>query len=174
MQIGGWVSAHEATDRTLHAVYTEAAARKQRHTARAFLLATGGIAGGGLRTDHAGTIVETALGLPVAVPREAATWLEQRFLAERGHPIFRAGIATDAHLRPVDAIDQRVFDNVAVAGAALAGADLLRERCYEGVALATGWRAAQTLRAYLEAGAPRPDDRLPASAAEPSSVIGSV
>jgi anaerobic glycerol-3-phosphate dehydrogenase len=34
---------------------------------------------------------------------------------------------------------------VAVAGAALAGTDPLRERCYSGLALATGWQAAQLL-----------------------------
>jgi hypothetical protein len=34
---------------------------------------------------------------------------------------------------------------VCVAGAALAGADPVRERCYSGLALATGWRAGTLL-----------------------------
>jgi len=38
-----------------------------------------------------------------------------------------------------------IYTNVAVAGAALACADPVRERCYSGMALATGWRAGQLL-----------------------------
>ena len=35
----------------------------------------------------------------------------------------RAGVAVDGELRPVDAGGERVFDNVLVAGATLAGAE---------------------------------------------------
>jgi glycerol-3-phosphate dehydrogenase subunit B len=56
-------------------------------------------------------------------------------------PVFTAGIAVDEHLRPVDAAGAAIAANLRVAGAALAGADLIRERCVEGVALASGWRA---------------------------------
>jgi anaerobic glycerol-3-phosphate dehydrogenase len=53
-------------------------------------------------------------------------------------------------LRPLDG-ERVMYDNVAVAGAALAGADLIRERCYTGVALATGWQAARLLSKRLPA-----------------------
>lgn len=147
VQIGGWVARADAADGRLRAVYTEAAAREQRHVAERFLLATGGIMGGGLRTDHTGAIVETALGLPVRAPASRRDWFAPGFLAGDGHPIYRAGIATDAALRPLETTGAVVYENVAVAGAALGGADLIREGSYEGVALATGWRAAETLLA---------------------------
>ncbi|HEX5502402.1 MAG TPA: glycerol-3-phosphate dehydrogenase subunit GlpB, partial [Thermomicrobiales bacterium] len=145
LQVGGWVTRGEGAGRRLDAVYTEAAAREQRHAAHSFLLATGGIAGGGLRAEQSGRVVETALGLPVRAPAGRGDWFAPHFLAPAGHPLYRAGIATDADLRPLDTNGAIVYENVAVAGAALGGADLLREGCYEGVALATGWRAAGAL-----------------------------
>lgn len=143
LQIGSWVLRAETEGRRVIAIRTEAAAREARYVADAYLLATGGIAGGGLRTDHSGAIVETAFGLPVRAPADRAGWFGPRFSG--GQPIHHAGIVTDAALRPLDRASAPLYDNVVVAGAALGGADLLRERSYEGVALATGWHAAATL-----------------------------
>ena len=143
LQIGSWVIRAETKGRRVIAVRTEAAAREARYAADAYLVATGGIAGGGLRTDHTGAIVETAFGLPVRAPADRANWFGPRFSGEQ--PIHHAGIATDAALRPIDRAGAPLYDNVVIAGAALGGADLLRERSYEGVALATGWHAAATL-----------------------------
>jgi glycerol-3-phosphate dehydrogenase subunit B len=143
IQIGSWVVRGESAGGQLRRVYSEAAAREQRHEAAAYLLATGGIAGGGLRTDHTGRIRETALDLPVRAPASRADWFGPSFTAP--HPIHHAGLATDANLHPLDPTGVIIHTNVTVAGAALGGADLVREHSYEGVALATGWRAAGTL-----------------------------
>jgi glycerol-3-phosphate dehydrogenase subunit B len=150
LQIGAWV--HGASGRGTHldAVSSEAAARRQEYRAHGFLLATGGMAGGGLRSDHTGALRETALGLPVEAPAARGEWFSQHWLAPQGHPIYRAGVAVDGMLRPLDG-ERVMYDNVAVAGAALAGADLIRERCYTGVALATGWQAARLLSERLPA-----------------------
>jgi glycerol-3-phosphate dehydrogenase subunit B len=136
----------------LDGVYSAAAAREQEHRANAFLLATGGIAGGGVRTDHTGAVWETALGLPIQAPASRGEWFLPRFLDERGHPVYQAGVITDADLRPTSLDGQVVYTNVAVAGAALACADPVRERCYSGLALATGWRAGQLLAGDRETG----------------------
>ena len=149
LQLGSWVVRAEATSGRLRAVYTEAAAREQRHEAAGFLLATGGIAGGGLRAGRGGELVETALGLPVDAPGGRAGWFAPRFLDAGGQPIYRAGVYTDRSLRPLDGRGQVVYENVAVAGATLGGADPMREGCHEGVALATGWAAARHLIEYL-------------------------
>jgi len=162
LQIGTWVIRAETEERRVIAVRTEAAAREARYVADAYLLATGGIAGGGLRTDHTGAIVETAFGLPVRAPADRAGWFGPRFSG--GQPIHHAGIATDAALRPIDHIGEPFYDNVAVAGAALGGADLLRERSYEGVALATGWHSAATLLEDVSLVAPH---RAPVSPVSP-------
>lgn len=143
IQIGAWVLRGEAQAERLVAVYSEAAAREQRHTARRWVLATGGIMGGGLRADHGGTVLETALGLPIRAPSGRADWFAQRFLDPDGHPVFQAGVAADRRLRPLDAAARVVYENVAVAGGALAGYDPIREGCLEGVALATGYAAGQ-------------------------------
>jgi glycerol-3-phosphate dehydrogenase subunit B len=145
LQVGSPIVRAVGADGRLAAVYSEAAAREQEHHARSFLLATGGVAGGGIRTDHAGAVWETALGLPLQAPNGRGEWFASRFLAEGGHPIFRAGVLADERLRPLDGDGRVVYENVAVAGAALAGADPVRERCLSGLALATGWKAGKQL-----------------------------
>jgi glycerol-3-phosphate dehydrogenase subunit B len=148
VQIGSLVQRAESAGDTLVAVFSEAAAREQRHSARRWVLATGGIAGGGLRAEHAGVeaehaplLRETALGLPVRAPNSRADWFAARFLSEAGHAVFRSGVAADRQLRPLDAAGRVVYRNVAVAGAALAGCDPIREGCLEGLAAATGYAA---------------------------------
>ncbi len=145
LQIGAEVLRGVGADGRLSVVYTAAAAREQEHRANAFLLATGGVAGGGIRTDHTGAVWETALGLPLRAPGSRGEWFASRFLAEGGHPIYRAGLATDERMRPIDGDGRLVYQNVVVAGSALAGSDPLRERCYSGLALATGWKAAHAV-----------------------------
>lgn len=145
LQIGAEVLRGEGADGKLNAVYSAAAAREQAHRASRWLLATGGIAGGGVRTDHTGAVWETALGLPLRAPAGRGEWFAPRFLNEDGHPIYGAGIATDEQMRPLGDDGAPVYSNVAVAGSALAGSDPIRERCYSGMALATGWKAAQAL-----------------------------
>jgi len=149
LQVGGWVIRGQGEDGRLAAIFSEAAARDQEHRASAYLLATGGVAGGGVRTDHTGAVWETALGLPLRAPNGRGGWFSPRFLDEKGHPIYVAGVATDDRMRPIDGDGKLVYANVAVAGAALAGCDPVRERCYSGMALATGWKAGQILSSEL-------------------------
>lgn len=148
LQVGSEVLRGTGEARRLAAVYSEAAAHEQEHRARRFLLATGGIAGGGVRTDHTGAVWETALGLPLLAPDSRAAWFAPRFLDTGGHPIYHAGVPTDERLRPLDLQGRLLYENVAVAGAALAGCDPVRERCYSGLALATGWRAGRLIANY--------------------------
>lgn len=119
------------------AVRTEGASRPFRIAADAFVLATGGVAGGGLRAAVNGTLIERVFGLPVsAPPREG--WFAGDALAAQ--PIEAAGIAIDDALRPVDGPE-----NVIVIGSALAGMRYLDERCGDGVALASAHRAARLI-----------------------------
>jgi glycerol-3-phosphate dehydrogenase subunit B len=63
-------------------------------------------------------------------------------------PIALAGVRTDGELRPVDPADPGagpVFDNVRVVGGLLAGQRSLAERCGDGIALASAWRAAASI-----------------------------
>ncbi len=145
IQIGSAVLRGVAADDRLTDVVSEAAAREQHHRVTRCLLASGGIAGGGVRTDQTGAVWETALGLPLAAPAARRTWFASRSLDPRGHAIFRAGVLSDDRLRPLDQRGHVVYRNVTVAGGALAGADTMRERSRSGVALATGWAAGSRL-----------------------------
>jgi glycerol-3-phosphate dehydrogenase subunit B len=113
----------------------------------ALVLATGGVAGGGLVGEPEGDIRETILGLPVEGP-PIGQWLAGDPLDPGSLPIASAGLRTDDALRPIDPArpkDGPLFDNVRVVGALLAGQRVLIERCGDGVALASAWRAAASL-----------------------------
>lgn len=140
--IGSEVVQRFADGDRLLGVGTEAAARTQRHTAGAFILATGGILGGGIVAGADEAVRETALGLPVHAPVDRASWFSPRALAHEGHPIFRSGVPVNERLQPVGPQGDVIFRNLYAAGAILAGADEWREKSHEGVALATGYRAA--------------------------------
>jgi glycerol-3-phosphate dehydrogenase subunit B len=60
-------------------------------------------------------------------------------------------VAVDSGLRPVDAAGERLFDNVLVAGATLAGAEPWREKSGDGLSLSTGYRAAELVLAAASA-----------------------
>jgi len=125
------------------AVGTEAAARVQRHSAGIFILATGGILGGGIVAGRDGALREVALDLPIEGPSSRQSWFAPLALAPQGHAIFRAGIRVNGAMQPVDARGNVVYRNVYAAGAVLAGADVWREKSHEGVAWSTGFRAAE-------------------------------
>lgn len=110
LQIGSDVIRGEGQSRRLTTIWSEAAARQQEHPIERVLLATGGIAGGGIRTDHAGIVRETALDLPVRTPANRAGWFAPRFLDPQGHAIYTAGVATDACLRPLGADGEVVYE----------------------------------------------------------------
>jgi glycerol-3-phosphate dehydrogenase subunit B len=124
-------------------VETETSARPLKHRAENFLLATGGILGGGINTDHTGKVWEVALNLPVAAPARRTEWFRPRFLDPAGHPIFRAGVAVNCDFQPIDAQGVRVYANVWAAGGVLAQADPILTRSMEGIAIATGVAAAR-------------------------------
>jgi glycerol-3-phosphate dehydrogenase subunit B len=143
VQVGEQVHRIETAGDRVVAVEMEAATRALRITTGALVLATGGIAGGGLVATADGRIVEPLLDLPVETPPHDG-WLRRDALDPAGHPIEAAGIRTDATLRPIGP-GGGTFRNVHVAGALLAGQLALRERCGDGVAIASGWRAANAI-----------------------------
>lgn len=124
----------------LTSVSTRAAGRDLLYAAPMFVLASGGFASGGIELDSHWITHESVLGLPLrglpeaTTPRFVATYLDEQ-------PLARVGVAVDAELRAEGA------ENVIVAGAALPGAAPWREGSGEGIALASGYRAAQVIAA---------------------------
>jgi glycerol-3-phosphate dehydrogenase subunit B len=146
MVIGEPVASVAIESRRVTSVSMTAAVRERVIRTNGLVLATGGIAGGGLVGRADGRLVEPILDLPVEAP-PAERWLADDAFDPAGHPLEAAGIRTDGDLRPVDAKGRVVLENVAVVGSMLAGQRYLVERCGDGVAIASGQRAAATLGA---------------------------
>ena len=142
--IGEPVARVTVEKRRVTSVAVTAAVRERVIPTEALVLATGGIAGGGLIGRADGRLVERLLDLPVEAP-PAERWLSADPFDPAGHPLEAAGIRTDAGLRPVDAGGRVVLDNVVVVGSLLAGQRYLSERCGDGVAIASGHRAGAVL-----------------------------
>jgi glycerol-3-phosphate dehydrogenase subunit B len=151
MSIGEPVLRIETSGRRATTVVLSAAVRERRINAGHVILATGGIAGGGLIGRADGRLAEPLLDLAVEAPPVDA-WLADEALAPDGHPLERAGIRTDADLHPLGASGKVAFDNVVVAGSLLAGQRYIAERCGDGVAIASARRAAATVLAGPKAG----------------------
>jgi glycerol-3-phosphate dehydrogenase subunit B len=134
-----------AQDGVIQWVESETSARPLKHRARSFLLATGGVLGGGFNSDHTGRIWETIFDLPLAAPTKRSEWFRPRFLDPAGQPVFQAGVPVNREFQPVNTRGEPVFANLWAAGGLLAHADPLRERSLEGIAIATGTMAAQAV-----------------------------
>ncbi len=118
--------------------------REAVYRADRIILATGGLYGGGIASDHHGHLREKVFGLPVAGPVERGQWFDPQFIPPAGgHSVHRAGLWVDSHMRPLDEQGNVVLDNVRIAGRLLAGYDPLEEGSTEGVWLATAYRAVQ-------------------------------
>ncbi len=139
------IGAEPGVDGAMSAVQVRAAAnRTERYEARSFVLASGGFASGAILLDSYGEVHETVLGLPVAgVPAvDAPRFLPGYF---DDHPMARAGVAVDEHLRPIGAEGRPAFANLFAAGAVIGGAEPWREQSGNGLALATGYAAASEI-----------------------------
>ena len=107
------------------------------------VLATGGVAGGGIETYRDGTLAETVLGLPIDGFAHRTEFLAADFFGS--HRLAQAGVRVNRELRPVDRAGVPVLGNVRVIGTQLAGHDPTAEGSREGVGLATAARAAELL-----------------------------
>jgi glycerol-3-phosphate dehydrogenase subunit B len=140
--LGAEVVSSERDGDRVTAVSTRAAGRDLTYVAPWFVLASGGFASGAIELDSHWVTHERVLGLPLrgapaeGEPRFVGTYLDEQ-------PISRVGIAVDGDLRAEGA------DNVLVAGAALPGAIPWCEGSGEGIALASGYRAAQVVGAQV-------------------------
>ena len=123
------------------AVHTESASRSLRLAADRFVLASGGLASGGLRGLRDGTLRDTVFGFTVPGPARGGWFGED--LVGAGHPIEAAGFLVDDALRPIDGSGTPIVENVHVVGSALGGMRYLDERCGDGVAIASAARAAR-------------------------------
>ncbi|MCB9421800.1 MAG: glycerol-3-phosphate dehydrogenase subunit GlpB [Ardenticatenaceae bacterium] len=126
-------------------VASETSARPLKHRSQAYLLATGGILGGGFSSNVNGRVWETIFQLPLTVPQKRPDWFRASFLDPQGHPVFQGGVAVGPDFRPIDEAGQPIFANLYAAGGVLAHCDPILERSLEGTAVASGTAAAQAV-----------------------------
>ena len=140
--LGAGVVGHVIDGERISSVQTRSAGSPTTYEADAFVLASGGFHSGAITLDSYGQAREQVLGLPLhGLPADGEPKFAAAYFSEQ--PIARAGVAVDAELRAVGAA------NVLVAGASLPGAVPWLEASGEGIALASGYRAAQVLAGRL-------------------------
>jgi glycerol-3-phosphate dehydrogenase subunit B len=144
LAFGAGVVAHVRDGERIVSVDTATAGSPTTYAADAFVLASGGFHSGAIALDSRWQTREQLLDLPLqgvpgaGEPRFVASYFDEQ-------PLARVGVAVDSDLRASGTA------NVVVAGASLPGAVSWREGSGEGVALASGYRAAQVVAADLGA-----------------------
>jgi glycerol-3-phosphate dehydrogenase len=132
-------SSEAGKDGRLSLVWSEAAARRKLHRAQNFVLATGGLLGGGLKAHHGGWLEEVVFGLNIPAPQNHAAWFNRQFLGKDPHPIYTTGINVNQRFQPIDLEGKPLYTNLYAAGAILASGDFLRERSLDGISLVSGY-----------------------------------
>jgi glycerol-3-phosphate dehydrogenase subunit B len=135
-----------ARDGHIEAVRVANASGTVSYPAHSVVLASGGFASGGLALDSHGSTRETVFGLPVVgVPAAGPVRFAARYFDDQ--PLAGSGLAIDDRFRPVDGDRKPFYTNLYAAGAILAGAVPWKEKSGTGISIATGYAAAEAIRA---------------------------
>ncbi len=103
-----------------------------------FIIATGGILGGGLETMP-GKAYESIFKIPVDAPSDPQEWSSREIFGE--NLFSRLGVKCNSSLQAIDDTGRVRLRNVRFAGRILGGYDYAAEKSGHGVALATGMQA---------------------------------
>jgi len=128
----------EVEEGVCKALTTVSTGGENRWEADSFIIATGGLLGGGIGTAP-GKAWESIFSLPIDMPENTEEWSSPDIF---GNSLFaRMGVKANEELKPVDAEGNIILNNVRFAGRILGGYDFASEKSGHGVALATGWYA---------------------------------
>ncbi len=144
LALGAGVVDHQRAGDRIVSVSAATAGSQTTYSADCFVLAAGGMHSGAITLDSYWQTHELVLGLPLhGLPGPGEPRFVGEYFAEQ--PMARVGVAVQSDLRATGA------DNVIVAGASLPGAVPWREASGEGIALASGYRAAEVVAEQLSA-----------------------
>jgi glycerol-3-phosphate dehydrogenase subunit B len=136
---GGIIEAGRASH-----IQIETASRLKSIMADNFVLATGGIFGGGLQTNADGRVWEAIFNLPIDAESNRHLWFNKKFISTPGQPVAHYGVAVNQQFQPING-DGPLADNLFVVGAALAGSEWTRGRTGNGIAITTATTVAQLI-----------------------------
>lgn len=122
------------------AVTTVNSGHERSYYADSFVLATGGILGGGLTAQSSG-MFEPIFKLPISTPYNVEEWGNRQLFSKMPQPFAKYGLEVDETLRPINIDSEVILENVYVAGRNLAGYDYCFEKSGNGVALVSGYQA---------------------------------
>jgi len=131
------VTGVDASDGAVESVRVSGSGAEEpvRREGSSFVLATGDVAAGGIRTERT-EMHEPLFGCAVSAPAERTAWTDERFLGD--HRAIRAGVTVDDELRPSPAEGDGSFENLYAAGRVLASSNVVQEGSAGGLALTTG------------------------------------
>lgn len=142
---GMTVSSADFDGQVITTVWSDASSRRFSHPAQNFVLATGGILGGGINVEQNDYAKEMIFGIPIDIPENKLRMLQEKFLSQEGHPIFFNGLLVDSFLHPIIEKSRSPITNLFAVGSILGHCDPVREHSLEGIALATGYKAGELL-----------------------------
>lgn len=138
------VSGAVVSDGRCSAIMTSHFDRERIYYAESFVLASGGLYGGGLQAEP-GHISEPVFNLPVTVPMQPEAWSNTQLFSNEKQPFAQFGINVNELMSPLGETGELLLSNVKVVGRNLCGYDFCLEKSGNGVALASGYKAAMTL-----------------------------
>jgi len=138
IETGNRVVDYEAGNGEVESVVVDRNGSEVPYAADQFVLATGGLVGGGVDSDREG-VREPVFDCHVAQPADRYEWFDKEAFGD--HPFAAFGVEPDDQLRPQDSSGAAEFSNLRAAGAVLGNYDYAAEKSASGVSLATGHRA---------------------------------
>lgn len=126
------------------AVITQGFDRRREYPADHFILATGGVFGGGLKATM-GAMEEPIFHIKIDVPHDQQEWSYQYLFTGKPQMFATYGVEVNDSLNPVDASGRVIAENVSVVGRCLGGYDFCFEKSGNGVAIASAFHAVSRL-----------------------------
>lgn len=139
------VSGFSLSGNEIQSVFSEAASRQIAHSARVFILATGGILGGGITIDQDCYAQESIFKLPLGITNDVNLWFQKEYLLNVGHPVFKNGVLVNRSFQPVNTNGEVIYKNLYAIGNQSTNCDPIRERSLEGIALATSFKVIEDM-----------------------------
>ncbi|MRI32711.1 anaerobic glycerol-3-phosphate dehydrogenase subunit B [Endozoicomonas sp. OPT23] len=106
------------------------------------ILASGSFMSGGLVADR-NRIRESIFGLDVNTDSDRPQWANQKFLNGKAHAFTGFGVVVDQYMRPRK--DNETVENLYCIGSVLGHAQPVEEGSAGGIAISTGWAAAERI-----------------------------